>query len=330
MRFSRLIFLMIVAIITSVILFSGCTSSGNKIVTLKLAHGLAVEHPVHKALVYMAQRAYENSDSTLKIDIYPNEQLGNEKECIEQLQMGSLAMTKVSTSPLEVFVPKFKVLAMPYLFKNDAEKWKILNGPIGRELLAAGESEGLKGLCFFDAGARSFYTRKKPILRPADLKGMKIRTQQSPMAIEMVSALGGSATPISWGELYTALQQGVVDGAENNPPSLFTSNHYEVCKYYSLDEHTMVPDIVLISTIMWKKLSPAHKKALQKAADETVPYQIKLWKEFVQESMDKMEARGLKVYHPDKKPFIEKAQAMYKKYQGTEIGELAKRIQEEQ
>ncbi|NOY59438.1 MAG: TRAP transporter substrate-binding protein [Calditrichaeota bacterium] len=330
MRFSRFIFLMIVAIITSVILFSGCNSGGKKVVTLKLAHGLSVEHPVHKALVFMAQRAYEKSDSTLKIDIYPNEQLGNEKECIEQLQMGSLAMTKVSTSPLEVFVPKFKVLALPYLFKNDEEKWKVLNGPIGKELLAAGESEGLKGLCFFDAGARSFYTSKKPILTPADLKGLKIRTQQSPMAMEMVSALGGSPTPISWGELYTALQQGVVDGAENNPPSLFTSNHYEVCKYYSLDEHTMVPDIVLISTIVWKKLSPAHQKALQEAADETVPYQIKLWKKFVQESMDKMIAKGLKVYHPDKKLFIEKAQAMYKKYQGTEIGEMAKRIQEEQ
>jgi len=330
MRFSKLIFLMIVAIITSVLFFSGCNSGGKKVVTLKLAHGLAVTHPVHKALVFMAQRAYEKSDSTLKIDIYPSEQLGNEKECIEQLQMGSLAMTKVSTSPLEVFVPKFKVLALPYLFKNDADKWKILNGPIGKELLAAGESEGLKGLCFFDAGARSFYTSKKPILRPADLKGLKIRTQQSPMAMEMVSALGGSATPISWGELYTALQQGVVDGAENNPPSLFTSNHYEVCKYYSLDEHTMVPDIVLISTKVWNKLSPAHQKALQEAADETVPYEIKLWKAFVQESMDKMVAKGLKVYHPDKKPFIEKAQAMYKKYEGTEIGALAKRIREEQ
>ena len=138
------------------------------------------------------------------------------------------------------------------------------------------------------------------------------------MAIQMIDALGGSATPISWGELYTSLQQGVVDGAENNAPSLYTSNHYEVCKHYSLDEHTMVPDVILVSTVMWKRLSPEHQAVLQDAADESVPYQRKLWGEFVQESMEKMDAAGLQVYHPDKASFQERAEAVWADFDGTE------------
>jgi TRAP-type C4-dicarboxylate transport system substrate-binding protein len=147
------------------------------------------------------------------------------------------------------------------------------------------------------------------------------------MAMKMVEALGGSPTPISWGELYTSLQQGVVDGAENNAPSLFTANHYEVCKYYSLDEHTGVPDVVLVNTNLWNRLSESHKTALQQAADESVPYQRKLWADFVNESMDKMTATGLKVYMPDKTPFQEKAKKLWAEFDGTIIGDLAKEIQ---
>ncbi len=312
------------------LLFFGCDAGSKKVVRLKIAHGLNIDHPVHKAMEFMAQRAYEKSDSTLIIDIYPSEQLGNEKECIEQLQLGILSMTKVSSSPLESFVPNIKVFALPFLFRDAEHKWKVFTGPIGKELLVAGESKGLRGLCFYDAGARSFYTKNKPILHPDDLKGLKIRVQQSPMAIKMVDVLGGSATPIPWGELYTALQQGVVDGAENNEPSLYTSRHYEVAKYYSLDEHTMVPDVLLISTLQWNDLSDFHKKALQEAADESAPYQRKLWAEFVQKAMEDMKSKGLHVYKPDKAPFMERAQKMYKDFEGTEIGELAKRIQEVQ
>ncbi len=308
-------------------LFSGCGKKSN-VVTLKMAHGLATTHPVHKAMEFMAKKALEKSDSTLVIEIYPNEQLGNEKEMLEKLQLGAIALTKVSSSMLESFLDEYKVFALPYIFRNDEHKWKVFNGPIGKKILASGEKIKLKGLVYYDAGFRSFYTREKPILHPDDLKGLKIRTQQSPMAMKMISALGGSATPISWGELYTALQQGVVDGAENNPPSLYTSNHYEVCKHYSLDEHTGVPDVVLINTDVWNRLSPLHKKALMEAAEESVPYQRQLWKEFVKESMDKMVAAGLKVYHPDKQPFKEKAMALWKEFEGTIVGELAKEIQE--
>lgn len=301
-----------------------------KVKVLNMGHGLDITHPVHKAMLFMAEKAAEKSEGKLKINVYPSEQLGNEKESIEKLQLGALALTKVSTSPLESFVEEYKVFAMPYLFRDAEHRWMVFNGPIGKELLAAGESKGVKGLVYYDAGARSFYTRDKPILHPDNLEGLKIRTQQSPMAIEMIRALGGSATPISWGELYTSLQQGVVDGAENNPPSVYTSRHYEVCRHYSLDEHTGVPDVVLVSMIIWNSLDPALQKALQEAADESVPYQRKLWDDFIKESMEKMTSAGLEVYYPDKEPFRERARNLWEKYKDTEMGALAMRIQEVQ
>lgn len=308
----------------------GCSSGEQDVRNLKIAHGLNVDHPVHKAMVFMAQRTEELSEGTMHIDVYPSEQLGTEKECIEQLQLGILSMTKVSSSPLESFVPNIKVLALPFLFRDSEHKWKVFNSDIGKNLLTACEIKGVRGLCYYDAGARSFYTKDKPILHPDDLKGLKIRTQQSPMAIELVNTLGGSATPIPWGELYTALQQGVVDGAENNEPSLYTSRHYEVAKHYSLNEHTMVPDVLLISARQWHDLTPSQQEILQQAADESVVKQRQLWADFVKKSMDDMISKGLKVYHPDKAPFMERAQAMYKQFEGTEIGELVKQIQEVQ
>ncbi len=310
------------------IFYMGCSTTDQKVSKLKIAHGLNMDHPVHKAMEFLAEQAFDKSDGTLQIDIYPSEQLGTEKECIEQLQLGILSMTKVSSSPLESFVPKIQVLAMPFLFRDAEHKWNVFNSEIGNELLLACEPKGLRGLCFYDAGARSFYTKEKPILHPDDLKGLKIRTQQSPMAIQMVTALGGSATPIPWGELYTALQQGVVDGAENNEPSLYTSMHYEVAKHYSFNEHTMVPDVLLISTLQWNSLSDSHKKVLQEAADASVVKQRELWAAFIADAMVDMKSKGLNVYHPDKAPFLEKAQSVYKAFEGTEVGDLAKRIQE--
>jgi len=304
----------------------GCAKKDVEV--LKLAHGLDTTHPVHKAMVFMAEKVREKSGGKLRIDIYPSETLGNEKECIEQLQMGALAMTKTSSAPLESFVPIMKVLAMPYLFKDSEHCWKTLLGPIGKELLAAGETVGLRGLCFYDAGARSFYTTNRPVSTPADLSGMKIRVQQSPMAIEMIQAMGASATPIAWGELYTSLQQGVVDGAENNPPSFETSMHYEICKYYILDEHTRLPDVLLASTAIWKRLSPEFQKILQEAVDESVTYQRKLWAEKEKDSLEKVKNAGVKMIHPDKEPFRKAVQSMWEEYEGTEIGRLAEKIQE--
>ena len=307
--------------------FWGCGGKeGQKVTVLKLAHGLDVTHPVHKAMVYMAELVQKKSGGRLRIDVYPNEQLGSERECIEQLQFGSLAMTKTSSSPLESFIPEMAVYGLPYVFRDAEHAWKVWNGPIGKRLLAAGEKVGLKGLCYYDAGARSFYTRNKPIYTPDDLKGLKIRVQKSNMALKMIEAFGASATPIDWGELYTSLQQGVVDGAENNPPSFYTSRHYEICKYYTLDEHTRVPDVLLISTAVWKKLSPEFQRIIQEAADESVPYQRQLWDEMVKKSLEEVKKAGVKIIIPDKEPFRKKAEILYKEFEGTEIGKLAKEI----
>lgn len=321
--------LLSVLLLAAVFMISSCgTDSG--VTNLKLAHGLATSHPVHQGMAHMAEKALELSDSTLVIQIYPSEQLGNEKETLEKLQMGAIAMCKVSSSMLERFVDEYKVFALPYLFRDEDHIWKVLNGDIGKQILAAGESKKLKGVVYYDAGARSFYTREKPILHPDDLKGLKIRTQQSPMAMDMIRAMGGSATPISWGELYTSLQSGVVDGAENNVPSLYTSNHYEVCKHYSLDQHTVVPDVLVINTSAYQRLSEEHQQILQQAAEASVDYQRDLWKQFVEKAMTKMKKEGLQVYMPDKEPFQESTRSLYEKYKGTKIGDLAKAIQEVQ
>jgi len=324
----RIVNLVVRGILIMAFLSIACDQSSRPLRVLKIAHGLNTDHPVHQAMAFMAQRVAEKSAGTMRIEIYPSEQLGTEKECVEQLQLGILSMTKVSSSALESFVPNIKVLAMPFLFRDAEHKWRVLESPIGDELLLACEPKGMRGLVYYDAGARSFYTKERPILRPDDLKGLKIRVQLSPMAIQMVDVLGGSATPIPWGELYTALQQGVVDGAENNEPSLYTSRHYEVARHYSLDEHTMVPDILLISTIVWKRLDDDQRRILKEAAEESVPFQRTLWQQFVQNSMEEMERKGLQVYRPDKNPFYQRAQAMYQAYKDTEIGRLAEQIQE--
>ncbi len=320
--------LCLIAVFVIVFGISGCGSKKEgEVKALKLAHGLDIHHPVHKAMVYMAEKVKEKSAGRMRVDIYPNEQLGNERECIEGLQLGSLAMTKTSSGPMEGFVSNIKVYGIPYLFRDSEHYWKVLLGPIGKELLVAGEAKGLKGLCYYDAGARSFYANKA-INSPADLKGMKIRVMNSAMAIEMIKVMGGSATPIPWGELYTSLDQGVVDGAENNPPSLETSRHYEICKYYILDEHTRLPDMLLISPKVWSKLTPEFQQILQEAADESVEYGRKIWAEAEQQAMKKVEEAGVTIIRPDKESFRQAVKPMWKGYEGTEIGKLIKRIQE--
>lgn len=286
---------------------------------LKLAHGLPTDHPVHEAMMFMAQRASELSDGKLIIDIYPAEQLGSEQQCVELLQIGSLAITKVSAAVMESFVEDYKVFGLPYIFRSKEHVYKVLDGEIGKDLLLSTADKRLRGLCYYDAGSRSFYTVAKPIEHPDDLAGMKIRVMNSVTAVGMVRALGGSATPISWGELYTALQSGVVDGAENNPPSLYTSRHYEVCKYYSLDEHTTIPDVLVISQVVWNKLSDQEKEWIQQAADESAVLQRKLWAESEQKSMEEVQKAGVEIIRPDKEPFIQKVQPFLETYKDNEI-----------
>ncbi|KUG25232.1 trap-type c4-dicarboxylate transport system, periplasmic component [hydrocarbon metagenome] len=238
-------------------------------------------------------------------------------------------MTKVSASVLEGFAPNFKVFSLPYIFRSDEHKFTFFESDLGLELLRSPKEFWLRGLCYYDAGSRSFYTINKPILSPDDLTGLKIRTQESPTSVKLVNSLGGSATPISWGELYTALQQGVVDGAENNPPSFYLSRHYEVCKYYSLNEHTSVPDVLLISTIIWDDLSGEEQKWLEDAAMESYDYQKKLWQKATVEALEKVKEAGVEIYYPDKELFAEKAESLLLEFSNQpEVWELIQKIDE--
>ncbi|HSH09905.1 MAG TPA: TRAP transporter substrate-binding protein [Oceanipulchritudo sp.] len=296
-------------------------------VVLKLGHALDQEHPVHVAMEFMAQRAAELSGGKVVIEVFPNGQLGTETDCIEQVQRGALALVKTSTAPMEGFIPEMALFGLPYLFRDEDHYWKVLLSPIGQELLQKGTGTGMRGLCYYDSGSRSFYTTKKPILSPADLKGQKIRVMRSKMSMNMISQMGGSPTPIPWGELYTALQQGMVDGAENNAPSFFTSRHFEVSKFYSLDEHTRIPDIVLLSEEIWEKLTPQVQEWVLQAANESVEFQRKLWQEQTARNLEELQQAGVKVYYPDKEPFREIVKPLYAEFEGTEIGEYVKRIQ---
>jgi tripartite ATP-independent transporter DctP family solute receptor len=315
-----------IVLLIAIVLLSGCESE-TKVRVIKLAHVLDTSHPVHKGMVYMADRVFEKSGGKMRVDIYPSGQLGQERDLIELLQIGSLAMTKVSTAPLEAFVPEMKLFGIPYVFRDDDHRWKVLKSQIGKDLLLAGEKFFLRGMCFYDAGSRSFYTKDRPVQTPADLNGMKIRVMKSLTSFKMVQSLGGSPTPIPWGELYTALQQGVVDGAENNPPSFYLSHHYEVCKHYSLDEHTAVPDILLMSTVVWNSLTPEEQQWLQEAVDESVEHQKILWKESSDEALREVQKAGVTVYYPDKTPFRDAVQEMHDSYRGTRIYELIQKIQ---
>ena len=307
-------------------LLVSCSKPGG-VRVLKLGHGLDTSHPVHAAMLYLAEKDEEKSNGEMIVQVYPNQQLGTERELVELLQIGSLAMTKVSTAAMEGFAPEIKILGQPYLFKDDAQQARVLEGPIGKQLLAAGEKYWLKGLCFYDGGKRSFYTKDKPVMVPQDIEGLKIRVMESPTAVNMVQSFGGSPTPVSFGELYTALQQGIVDGAENNPPSFVTSRHYEVCKYYSLNEHTAIPDMMIVSTKVWDLLSEEEKTWLQEAADESAVYQYKLWEESVAESMKILEEAGVEVLHPDKEPFRKEAEKVYELMKETDP-EMYKLVQE--
>jgi tripartite ATP-independent transporter DctP family solute receptor len=305
---------------------AGCRAE-HPVRILKLAHGLDVTHPVHLAMVHMADRLAQISGGRMRIEIYPNGQLGQERELIEMLQIGSLAMTKVSASPLESFVPEMAVFSVPYAFRNEEHLWHVLDGEIGHRLLRAGEPFYLRGLCYYDAGPRSFYTTGRPVRAPEDLQGLKIRVQQSITSTRMVRTLGGAATPIDWGELYSALQQGVVDGAENNLPSYYLARHYEVSRYLTLDEHTWVPDVLLISTRVWNQLTDQERGWLEDAARSSVEVERRLWREASQHALDAVRAAGVQVIEPDKAAFRRAVQPMFDDYRGTPMGDLLSAIE---
>lgn len=295
---------------------------------IRLGHGLPQSHPVHQAMVFLGEQLAKESGGKMQLKIYSDSQLGGERESIELLQIGSLDLTKVSSNTMENFDSKYQVFNLPYVFRDNDHRFNTLDGEIGQEVLNGSNHVLLKGLCFYDAGSRSFYSVKKPIKTPEDLDGMKIRVMQSKTAFDMVNEMGGSPTPINFGELYSALQQGVVGGAENNPPSFYTSGHYEVCKYYTIDKHASIPDLLLVSLNTWNSLSEQQQKWLQKAANFSAKYERKAWAEFENESLEKLKANGVEIFEPEAGVFSGTVRNMHsEEYLGEEVFSLFNRIQ---
>src|SRR6185295_12696649 len=254
----------------------------------------------------------------------------SEKDTIEQVRIGALDMIRINVAPMNNVVPETMVPTMPFVFRSTAHMRKVLDGPIGEEILKAMESQGLVGLAFYDSGSRSFYTVKKPIRTLADMKGMKIRVQQSDLFVAMIEALGANPTPMPYGEVYTALKTGIVDAAENNWPSYESSRHFEAAKYYNLSEHSLVPEMLVFSKKVWDTLPKEDQALLRKTAKESVPYMRKLWDEREVKSRQIVEKAGTQtVQLANKKEFVDAMAPVYAKFAADpKLAALVKRVQE--
>ena len=279
-------------------------------VTLKLAHNLERSHVVHQTFEHMAKEVKTLSDGKMTIRIYPSSQMGSARETMELLQNGALDMTKGSASDLESFDNVYAIYNLPYLFKDQDHFNKVVFGSVGKEIMDGSKDKGFFALSAYVAGTRSFYT-KKPITKPEDLIGLKIRVQASPTTLKMIELMGGAPTPISFGEVYTAMQQGVVDGAENNVPSWVQTRHIEIAKVFSEDEHASIPDFLVISTKTWDKLTPEQQQILAKAAKDSEAWQQQAWGKVEAETRAQAKAMGGEFVSVDKAPFRAAVQPLY-------------------
>jgi tripartite ATP-independent transporter DctP family solute receptor len=294
---------------------------------LRSADTHADGYPTVEAVKYMSQLLSERTNGQLTIQVFHSSQLGEEKDTIEQTQFGVLDMNRVNLAPLNQIAPETIAFGLPFLFRSEEHMHKVLDGEIGQEVLDAMEPHGLIGLAFYDSGARSFYNSKRPISGLDDMKGLKIRVQQTDLFIAMIQALGANATPMPFGEVYSALQTGVVDGAENNWPSYYSTRHYEVAKFYSLTEHSMTPEMLVMSKITWDQLSPEEQQAVRETAKESVGRMRELWKQSEAEAHKAVVDGGAQVNEVDKQPFIDAMQPVYDRFAADpKVKDLVERI----
>jgi len=271
-------------------------------------------YPTVEAVKYMSELLMERSGGRIAIEVFHSRQLGEEKDTIEQTRFGVIDMNRINLAPLNNLIPETSVPALPYIFRSIAHMRKVMDGEIGDEILAAFEAHDLIGLAYYDSGARSFYNTQRPINTPADLDGLKIRVQQSDLFIAMINALGANATPMPFGEVYSALQTGVIDGAENNWPSYESTKHFEVAQYYSLDEHSMSPEVLVMSKASWDKLSADDQAMIRQAAKDSVVRMRELWDAREKESRAIVEAAGSQINTVEKQPFIDAMEPVYESF----------------
>ncbi|MER9461353.1 TRAP transporter substrate-binding protein [Mesorhizobium sp. M0387] len=285
-------------------------------------------YPTVEAVKYLGELIKERTAGRYSIEVYHSAQLGEEKDTIEQTQTGVIDLNRVSMGPFNGIVPETAVPSLPYMFRSVEHMRHVMDGPIGDEILKAFETHDLVGLAFYDSGARSFYNTKKDITSIADLKGMKFRVIQSDVFVDMVNALGANATPMAYGEVYSALETGVIDGAENNWPSFESAKHYEVAKHYTVDQHQIVPEVLVMSKSSWDRLTPDDQAIVKQAAKDSVVKMRELWDAQEKKSREIVEKAGVKVSEIDKQPLIDAMKPVYDKYLKTpELKDLATRIQ---
>ncbi len=321
----KIICLILVFFIIFTVYFS--LSGAAKTVKLRLAETHPADYPTTKGDLEFARLIKERTNGRITVDVYPGAQLGEEKAALEQVQLGAIDFTRVSVSVTASFAPKLNALQLPYLYRDADHMWKVLNGPVGNELLASMDSANFIGIGWYDGGTRNFYT-KKLVKSPADLKGLKIRVQQSALMVGLVESLGAVATPLPYGEVYSALQTGVIDGAENNFPSYLTQSHYENAKFYVKDAHTRVPEILVGSKVSLSKLAKRDIEIIKKAAKDSLPLQIKLWNAYEKESETKVKAAGCTVTELSAKEvqaFMDAMKPLYDK-QPKDIMEVVNKV----
>jgi tripartite ATP-independent transporter DctP family solute receptor len=286
--------------------------------TFRLAETHPPDYPTTLGDKKFAELASQKSNGRIKIEVFPSAQLGEEKAVVEQVQLGAIEFTRVSTGALAEFHKPFGVFSLPYIFDSTEHEWNFLNSADGQKMLEGIQSSKFIGLAYYDSGARHFYT-VKPVKNLAELAGKKIRVIQNKVNIDLMSALGASATPMPYGDVFNALQTGIIDGAENNWPSYFTSKHYEVAKHIIVDAHQRVPEVLMMSKAAWDKLSDEDKKIIQEAAKESVSFQREEWDKFEKDSREKVKAAGstitevtdLKPWQDAVKPMIDRYRADY-------------------
>jgi len=288
------------------------------------------DYPTVEAVREMGRLLKEQSKDKHNIKVFPAGALGGERDTIEQLKIGGLDMMRINAAVLNNIVPETIAVSMPFVFRTIEHMRSTLDGPVGDEILASMEAQGMVGLAFYDSGARSIYTAKRPIKTLADVKGMKIRVQQSDLFVAMMEALGANATPMPFGEVYTGLKTGIVDGAENNWPSYESSRHFEAAKFYNVTEHSMVPEVLVFSKRIFDRLSKEEQAMVRKTAKESVPFMRKLWDEREAKSQKIAEDGGAQLVQiGDKKPFIDAMAPVYTKFADTpKLKDLVKRIQD--
>ncbi|GAD91389.1 putative TRAP transporter substrate-binding protein [Vibrio halioticoli NBRC 102217] len=277
--------------------------------TLTLGHAMSLDSAAHKGMVIFSEKVKEKSHGELTVKIFPNAQLGSERDQAEQVINGAIDMAKINGALAESFEPTFKTISIPYLFRSPEHLRKFMRSDVAQKLLTSSEGKGFVGLTFYDSGSRSFYA-KKPIKTPEDLKGLKVRVPESPTMMEMIRLLGAKATPMPFNEIYTGLQQGVIDAAENNISSLVEMKHSEVAKFYSMDQHSITPDLIIISESTWNSLKPEEQKVLKEAAAESLEQEINIWDQITNANKEKAIKSGVTFVKVDKQKFQEKVKPM--------------------